>query len=900
MVKKRASKKVALGVLAASVAIPSVIAIVPNVFANDAVKFAGGEGTLANPYQIATAEQFNEVRNHLDKHFVLVADIDLSKYSTWTPIGGFHSIAGQATPFKGTLDGLNHTIKNINLGHINLYYGLFGYTKSAKISNLKLDNVTGSGLRVAGSLVAISESTTITRVDVTNSNLSAASTVGVSTVVGGIVGNGWSSTSVYSSSFSGAVNVTGSVGYAGGIIANPGDYVRIHDSYSEGRISAGNSQYAGGIVGVPVTEQYKKTEIKRSYSSASISRGGSEKTTYLASKTGATVENSFDLTTNKVSSTANYKNKSVYTSRDWDFDENSGVWGIDEGSSLPYLLDKSETPYITKQLSTTTSAFEGKGHTFSIDVREPISDAKYTYQWQVSTDNGRAWNDVTEGTGANTSTYTTENLTLESTGKRYRVVVISSTDVISNNVLTTNSTTLTVVPQFDGGEGTLESPYLVSTSEQFNSIRHYLSSHFKLTADIDLSIYSDWKPIGTGGYAFTGSLDGDNYTISNLTTTGTGLFSQTQNADLVNFKLENVKVDTSGIAGAVVGTVNGKLDKGIHNVHVLSGEIDGNSKSLGGLVAKLSGSKISQSSVNADVIGRHSEGIIGGLVGEAFGASEIVDTYTKGTVEGKGTFTGGLIGYLNNSTLNKSYTSAVVTGAKTTGGLLGVLSSSATLGEDNFLLSPAVYSANGASGLSVGNIINSKDMVGTFYLDTITINNPAFTFKTGLPVADFKKTSTFTAKGWDFDSVWGIEEGASYPHLVNALSGITGNPPDAGSGGSDEGETTPNTDLLWSFTNSDVAFTSLIPNITVMGGQSVADVTLRNVVWVEKETVVTTAHGDVVLKPDGKGNTVLSAPNGIGTTTTDEVVYVKYKGVNFLDLTIVPTPKLDFKVGKNK
>ena len=36
--------------------------------------FAGGDGSPNNPYQIATAAQLNEVRNYLDKHFILIAD----------------------------------------------------------------------------------------------------------------------------------------------------------------------------------------------------------------------------------------------------------------------------------------------------------------------------------------------------------------------------------------------------------------------------------------------------------------------------------------------------------------------------------------------------------------------------------------------------------------------------------------------------------------------------------------------------------------------------------------------------------------------------------------------------------------------------------------------------------
>ncbi len=38
--------------------------------------FAGGDGGAANPYQVATAEHLDAVRDHLDAHFIQNADID--------------------------------------------------------------------------------------------------------------------------------------------------------------------------------------------------------------------------------------------------------------------------------------------------------------------------------------------------------------------------------------------------------------------------------------------------------------------------------------------------------------------------------------------------------------------------------------------------------------------------------------------------------------------------------------------------------------------------------------------------------------------------------------------------------------------------------------------------------
>src|SRR5690606_3770961 len=71
--------------------------------------FAGGDGSAGDPYQIETADQLDKVREYLNDHFVLNNDIDMSVFDEarpWVPIGD------GTTPFKGSLDGRNHAIRN--------------------------------------------------------------------------------------------------------------------------------------------------------------------------------------------------------------------------------------------------------------------------------------------------------------------------------------------------------------------------------------------------------------------------------------------------------------------------------------------------------------------------------------------------------------------------------------------------------------------------------------------------------------------------------------------------------------------------------------------------------------------------------------------------------------------
>lgn len=64
---------------------------------------------------------------------------------------------------------------------------------------------------------------------------------------------------------------------------------------------------------------------------------------------------------------------------------------------------------------------------------------------------------------------------------------------------------------FDGGDGTAEFPYLISTAEQLNQIRNYTESYFLQTDDIDMtSSYYYTADIFSGGY------DGGGHTITGL------------------------------------------------------------------------------------------------------------------------------------------------------------------------------------------------------------------------------------------------------------------------------------------------------------------------------------------------------------------------------------------------
>ncbi|MHC4529015.1 MAG: hypothetical protein ACYS29_14155, partial [Planctomycetota bacterium] len=121
--------------------------------------YGGGSGTAEDPYLIYDASQMNAIgANSLDwdKHFKLMADIDLSGYTgmQFNQIGGY-----SGSPFRGTFDGNNHAILKFtyNSGGSS-FVGLFQYVDgaTAEIRNLGLidPNVDAGTGDYVGALVS--------------------------------------------------------------------------------------------------------------------------------------------------------------------------------------------------------------------------------------------------------------------------------------------------------------------------------------------------------------------------------------------------------------------------------------------------------------------------------------------------------------------------------------------------------------------------------------------------------------------------------------------------------------------------------------------------------------------------------------------------------------------------
>lgn len=112
---------------------------------------------------------------------------------------------------------------------------------------------------------------------------------------------------------------------------------------------------------------------------------------------------------------------------------------------------------------------------------------------------------------------------------------------------------------FDGGNGTKQSPYQISTLDQLKKISEYSSCYFKQIADIDAE-YSSFDPLFSEQKPLTGEYDGGQYSITNYSNTdpsgyGISIFGWIGK----NGTVKNVTIDNSYLtigSGAVFAYKN--------------------------------------------------------------------------------------------------------------------------------------------------------------------------------------------------------------------------------------------------------------------------------------------------------------------------------------------------------
>jgi alpha-tubulin suppressor-like RCC1 family protein len=339
----------------------------------------------------------------------------------------------------------------------------------------------------------------------------------------------------------------------------------------------------------------------------------------------------------------------------------------------------------------------------------------------------------------------------------------------------------------------------ISTVAELQAINNNLSGSYCLVNNLDLAgvVFS---PIG-GSAPFTGSFDGQGYTISNLTiylpgSSEVGLFGATVGATITHIGLQNVAVYGGDFeAGGLVGYQQG----GSISQASSTGSVTGNAE-VGGLVGFENGGSISQAYSTSSVSGSIE---VGGLVGDQ-SIGTISQAYSSGSVSGNSDV-GGLVG-AQDGNIGLAYSTGSVFGSSTVGGLVGEQYGGA-IGQ--------AYSTGSVSGsFEVGGLVGFLQGFGASNCFWDTTTSGQSTSAAGTPESDsaMQTMATFTGAGWDFTpgtGSWSIIEGSSYPYL-QAL-GSTVVPPTGTPTPTNPPTSTPTTTPTYAATSTAVPLTASGP-----------------------------------------------------------------------------------------
>ncbi len=305
---------------------------------------------------------------------------------------------------------------------------------------------------------------------------------------------------------------------------------------------------------------------------------------------------------------------------------------------------------------------------------------------------------------------------------------------------------------FSGGEGTEESPYILSTKEDLLTLSADSSlweKSYRLSTDIDLENTS-WSPLGVSDNLFGGTFDGNHCTISNVKINSprdkaVGLFGYIdKNATIKDLFVNNVTIgyedkqmlesDVS-YAGGLVGNSKGTLENClVDNLCINARCVISNSQnnlSVGGLVGTASGT-IKQCGVRncAIISGYLMDELVGDPNADANKVKDSINEFGKNPKTAI-VYVGGFIGEASDCKISNCYVNSVAklssqaatyTTTVSVGGLCGYVGTStkvdtSVVGEiTKFLSSVVSNNSRKCKSSFVGDKTNTleKDAVPTF------------------------------------------------------------------------------------------------------------------------------------------------------------------------------------------
>lgn len=360
-------------------------------------------------------------------------------------------------------------------------------------------------------------------------------------------------------------------------------------------------------------------------------------------------------------------------------------------------------------------------------------------------------------------------------GETYAYTVAKADYItVSGSFTATKNDTITVTLTYagEGWDGTTKTAptqdesgvYLIDTAAKLAWFADAVQNgqrdiSAKLTANINLN-GKTWTAIGTSSNKFAGTLDGDNYTVSGLVTTG--LVGELAEGGVVeNLRVNCAIVSTSsllgGVANSSAGTIRNCMVSG--SITFSSGGYNGAS-AIGGIAGRNTGNGVISGCVSRAVVKDAydnstygTSASLGGIAGYAYGVVE--NCYFTGTLAVKKTQPnkiinqkrGGLVGELNaNAELKGSYVAGefAIADESKFGAVVGKVNSGATITNCAYLDTVAPQAA--ADGTTSGMTAHTADYMRSaeFAVD-MGMNQDDGTLNGGFPVLPWQGGTVLSA-----------------------------------------------------------------------------------------------------------------------------------------------------------
>lgn len=722
--------------------------------------FAGGSGTTADPYLIETKEHLNNVRNDLDAHYKMIANIVFSD-EDFTESGDFYNASSGFVPigtkddaFCGSFDGNGFSISNLLIYNAvttgDAYTGLFAINNGV-IKNLGIEN---------GNISVYPDS---------NQYAYCGSIAGKNL---GTITDCYSTGSVWSRRYAG-----GLAGYNSGTIT---------DCYNSGAITASKvfDLSAGGIVGY----NYDGT-ISGCHNSGKILSTAnvvsSYSTTYYAFSGGiagygydGTIEKCYN--TGDVNATSNVtitENSDAYASANA-----GGIVGSNRSCGVvecynigAISADTTADGYWYDTAKSYAGGIAGSnasgiGSCYNVGTLTTTSSTGHNYPGGIAGNNSGSIStsyNVANGIEniASNNTGTIKNCYFHSEtlsagcklASLFSVLTYQGFDFDSVWQMSDGNYPLPVlrsvrnyarfnyspeenVVDFASGKGTEADPFVIKTITHLDNIRKYPSSYFVLANDITFDPNSESFPSGWRPFAFKGYLDGQGYKVTDIRITVSnsleyqwrdpGLFS-CNDGTIKNLTVEKMRISVSNIGdeygGFICAINNGTLINchsrdctiSLQNIYHFFGGIAGdnsgsiknctsnntfnwgaNGGRIGGIAANNTGSIIgcTNNSVITN-IGSYTP-ISGGIAaqnsGDIIESNNLASILTHSTYSQRSGYSGGIVGQMTGGQISQCYN-------------LGDISTEATEYKSN------TYSSGIVAYISNGDILdcyNTGDIYG--------------------------------------------------------------------------------------------------------------------------------------------------------------------------------------------